>query len=128
MFAGPPSAASSAALVRTNLQVDAALNDRSAPVLETGAVATSWRRAKSQKPQVSHRGGGRESNPPASSRPHTGFEDRGAHQPSFASAAEDRRRASLRAAPRRGRSPSRSAPPPRGPRAGDAGASPAVLR
>jgi hypothetical protein len=25
-------------------------------------------------------GGGRESNPPASSRPHTGFEDRGAHQ------------------------------------------------
>jgi EmrB/QacA subfamily drug resistance transporter len=26
------------------------------------------------------RGGGRESNPPGSSRPHTGFEDRGAHQ------------------------------------------------
>jgi len=25
-------------------------------------------------------GGGRESNPPGSSRPHTGFEDRGAHQ------------------------------------------------
>src|SRR3989442_14728808 len=41
----------------TNLQVDAALNDRSAPVLETGAVATSRRRAKSQKPQVSHSGG-----------------------------------------------------------------------
>ena len=29
---------------------------------------------------LSPRGGGRESNPPASSRPHTGFEDRGAHQ------------------------------------------------
>ena len=28
----------------------------------------------------SPRGGGRESNPPGSSRPHTGFEDRGAHQ------------------------------------------------
>jgi hypothetical protein len=25
-------------------------------------------------------GGGRESNPPASFRPHTGFEDRGGHQ------------------------------------------------
>lgn len=25
-------------------------------------------------------GGGRESNPPGSFRPHTGFEDRGAHQ------------------------------------------------
>jgi hypothetical protein len=29
---------------------------------------------------ISPRGGGRESNPPGSSRPHTGFEDRGAHQ------------------------------------------------
>jgi hypothetical protein len=29
---------------------------------------------------ITPRGGGRESNPPGSFRPHTGFEDRGAHQ------------------------------------------------
>src|SRR5207302_8764389 len=44
------------------------------------------------KPEVTGHfgsGGGRESNPPADSRRLTGFEDRGGHQPSFASAVKD---------------------------------------
>src|SRR5438132_12277695 len=44
---------------------------------ETGAVDAAWLRTSPPKAQVKASGGGRESNPPASSRRHTGFEVRG---------------------------------------------------
>ena len=48
--------------------------------IEPSGRAGTDDRSSTATPRSLLRGGGRESNPPASSRPHTGFEDRGAHQ------------------------------------------------
>src|SRR6266568_1271819 len=77
MFAGPPSAASSAALVRTNLQVDAALNDRSAPVLRPvqWPPAGEGPRAKNRRSAIAEADGNRTRQPTLAGSPVLKFGD-----------------------------------------------------
>jgi hypothetical protein len=58
-------------------EVDARRGASEPAGFETGAVSTAPAESETAKPQVKPSGGGRESNPPASFRRHTGFEDRG---------------------------------------------------
>src|SRR6266571_5673586 len=83
MFAGPPSAASSAALVRTNLQVDAALNDRSAPVLRPvqWPPAGEGPRAKNRRSAIAEADGNRTRQPTLAGSPVLKFGDGRAASP-----------------------------------------------
>ncbi len=55
----------------------ALVSSRPAPVSQSGEAPGAQPVAGRENAKIPASGGGRESNPPASSRPHTGIEDRG---------------------------------------------------